>query len=115
MILDTYRDGCNIWIGEHVTSINGSPFEVCEQIYMRTIIPRETNSGVVCDQLYEISIDIGGTNGMTYKHILNDMGIKTTDIRSKNVDVILPIRTTSVHHYNVPEFRCDNIFRYRRK
>lgn len=113
MILDPYREGCTIWMGENVTSIKGSPQEVCEQIYMRVVVARESASGNIhYEQVYEIGVDIGGI-GITYKNILNDMGIKTYDIRGKRPDDILPLKTSCIPYNSKPEIRYERIARFR--
>lgn len=113
MILDPYRDGCTIWMGENVTSIKGNPHDVCEQIYMRVIVAREsTNEKVHYEQVYEIGVDIGG-DGIIYKKVLNDMGIKTYDIRGKRLDDILPLKTRCIPYNRKPEIRYEQIERFR--
>lgn len=109
MILDADRNGIAIWLHEHVTRINGMPVDVCNELYRRIVVPRETNSGdIVYDQIYEIGIDIGG-DGIIYKRILNDMGIKTYDIRCKNVDIILPTRMDVIPNNAGTQMLYDNI------
>ena len=113
MILDPYRNGCTIWMGENVTSIKGNPQEVCEQLYTRVVVARESVSGKTqYEQVYEIGVDIGG-DGIVYKDILNDMGIKTYDIRGKRLDDILPLKTTCIPYNRKPEIRYERIDRFR--
>lgn len=41
--------------------------------------------------LCEVGIDVGGV-GITYKHILSQLGVRTYDIKSRSMNVVIPIR-----------------------
>lgn len=93
MIIDPYKNGVQIFTDSNITSIKGgNVIGICQEIYKRVTIPREDISGrIVYDQIYELHMDIGGI-GIAYKDCLENMGLKISDMRYKNVDAILPIR-----------------------
>lgn len=93
MILDPEVNGCNIWHKQMVTKLHGNLDEVCRELYRRitAVVDIDYNSNPIVEQLCDIGIDIGGI-GITYKHILNAMGLHTYDIKGRNKDVVIPIR-----------------------
>lgn len=97
MIIDPYVDGVQIFTDSNITAIKGKdPAAVCEDIYRRVVLPRQDICGnILYDQLYELYIDVGGV-GITYKHILTDMGLKVSDLRYRKPDAVLPIRNDYV-------------------
>ena len=108
MILDPYIHGCNVWHGNKVVTIKGEPAHVCNEIYKRIVIPKQTVSGrYKYDQLYDIQVDIGGI-GKIYCDILSDMGLNYTEIRGGRIEDILPVRCENVQWRTRKEF--DNEF-----
>lgn len=89
MILDPHREGCVVWFGIYVTHLRGDPQTVCNDIWERVTRPIENNGEIKYEQIYEIGIDIKGI-GIIYKDYLNKLGLKTVDIKSKEVSLVLP-------------------------
>jgi hypothetical protein len=107
MIIDPDSRGCTIWHNGHVTSVKGSPEEICHEIYTRTTYPRMNVLGEIkCIQILPIAVDVCG-EGVYYKRMLEGMGLKLDYITPDRLDNFLPVMNQAYVRINV-NYSSDN-------